>query len=358
MTVSAALPPLYAGWMDELLGAEIPAETNATCSSCAMVVTDSPDDSSYSPDTKCCTYVPELWNFLVGRVLLDESPESARGRATVEARIDRGVVVTPVGLGRNRAFRVLYKSGAQLGFGQSKNLLCPHYLPENGGLCGVWQHRESTCATWYCKHVRGAVGHALWASLHQLLQAVEASLGAWALLELGIDREMLGHLYRPDRDPDPIKPTARDLDNLADPDELRAAWGSWLGRERELYRECARLVSPLSWPDVRRIGGAPVDVYARLVQDAHARMMSDAIPTHPTAALVQITPRGHDRVRLGTYSPLDMLEGPSLIATILPYFDGRCTADALANIQQAEGLVVDPSFVRKLVDFGVLRDRP
>jgi hypothetical protein len=358
MILPAPLPPLYAGWMDDLLGGLIPAETHATCDACAMIVSESTEDASYSPDTKCCTYMPELWNFLVGNILLDQDADSARGRATVEARIDAGMVVTPLGLGRNRAYRVLYKTSGTLAFGQSRGLLCPHYLPDNGGTCGVWRHRESTCVTWFCKHVRGAVGQEFWAQLHQLMQAVERDLAGWALLELGLDANVLTHLYRPHRDPDPITLTARDIDGTADPDDRRAAWGSWLGKERELYRECARLVSPLKWSDVLRIGGAEVAIYARLVQDAYTRLVSDSVPEHPTIALVQITPRGRDRVRLATYSPLDTLEGPPFIATILPYFDGRPIAEALENIHQGEGLNVDPSLVRKLADFGVLKEQP
>src|SRR5207244_10604758 len=134
----------YPGWMRELLGAPIPAETNATCESCAMVVDDGSGDAGYSPDTKCCTYLPQLWNFLVGRVLLDDSADAARGRATVEARLDRGVAVTPLGLGKSAAFQVLYFTSGAAAFGQSRALLCPHYLDEKGGICGVWRNREAT----------------------------------------------------------------------------------------------------------------------------------------------------------------------------------------------------------------------
>ena len=46
-------------------------------------------ETGYNPETKCCTYMPELWNFLVGRILDDDSADTALGRASVEARIDR-----------------------------------------------------------------------------------------------------------------------------------------------------------------------------------------------------------------------------------------------------------------------------
>lgn len=354
--MAASLPPLYAAWMDDLLQAPIPAETNATCDDCAMVVPpDADGDPGFSPATKCCTFLPDLWNFLVGGVLLDEHPDAARGRATVEARIDRGLGVTPLGLRRPATYQILYDS-SPLAFGNSKALLCPHYMDEEGGLCGVWRHRESTCTTWFCKFVRGAVGRDFWANLHQLLRAAEESLSAWCLLELGVDHAALARLYKPYVRFLPPKVTGRDMDGEPEPAELEAVWGPWRGREREFYRECARLVAPLTWSDVVRISGAELGIFARLTQAAYQRLISDAVPEHPVTALVQITPRGPNVSRLATYSGMDLLNVPPVVATMLPYFDGRPTATALADIRQHLGVVVQPSLVRKLTDFGVLRD--
>src|SRR5262245_26034784 len=100
----SVLPPLYARWMDELLGQPIAPERSATCDSCAMVAppTEATAGSAFyfSPETKCCTYLPQLPNFLVGRVLRDDDPDAATGRATVEKRIDARSGVTPMGLQR------------------------------------------------------------------------------------------------------------------------------------------------------------------------------------------------------------------------------------------------------------------
>jgi len=121
--------------------------------------------------------MPELWNYLVGQVLTDEHEDAAWGRATVEARIDRGHIVTPIGLGRSRTFKLLYDTGAAATFGQTRALRCPHYNHDAGGLCGVWRHRESTCATWFCKYVRGAAGQRFWQeSVKPLLASIERAL--------------------------------------------------------------------------------------------------------------------------------------------------------------------------------------
>ena len=358
MTPSGSLPPLYADWIDDLLGAPIPDETNATCLDCAMVVSGEPNaaEGGFNPQTKCCTFLPELWNFLVGGVLLDESPEAARGRATVEARLDAGVAVTPLGLGRSSTYKLLYEHGGAQTFGQSRAMRCPHYLHEQGGLCGVWRHRESTCATWFCKHVRGAVGYDFWEKLHQLLQCAEQSVAGWCLLELGVGTDQFGYLFRsPQADRGKmLRPS--DVDGVATDAELRAAWGTWRGRERELYRECARLAATLDWPAVLRLGGVRLDIHAQIVRRAYDRLLDMDAPSHPTVALVQITPRGAGRVRLATYSGADQLDVSAEVAGVLPYFDGRPRQAALDAIRRSEGLDMDESLVRKLADFGVLRD--
>lgn len=340
-----------------MLGAPIPPETNATCDDCAMVVP--PDErgngeTGFEPGLKCCTYLPDLWNFLVGGVLLDDRAESVRGRATVEARLDAGVAVTPLGLGKTRLFQLLYRNGTEA-FGQSRSLLCPHYIDVDGGLCGVWNHRESTCATWFCKFVRGAIGKEFWGQLQQLLRVVERAVSGWCLLELGLDDESLARLYGPYRLGRPPEMTGHDFDGEPNPADLRVVWGAWRGREREFYRQCARLTASLAWTDVARLGGAELDIHVRLTRRAYDRLMSNEVPDRLEAALIQITPRG-DRARLATYSGIDALDVPAALARSLPYFDGRPTADALEEIRSRERLRIDPSLVRKLVDFGVLRE--
>src|SRR5664279_5381727 len=103
-TKSTSLPPLYAGWIEDLLGGTTPQETRATCSDCAMVqrAGEHKDEQQvfFNPELKCCTYLPDLANFLVGNILRDSSPEIAEGRASVERRLDAKVAVTPLAIYR------------------------------------------------------------------------------------------------------------------------------------------------------------------------------------------------------------------------------------------------------------------
>src|ERR1700757_1244641 len=95
---SELLPPLYAAWVRELLDGSIPRETRATCDNCAMCGNGTKSVSSsveyFDPAVKCCTYVPVLHNFLIGRILLDDDPSATLGQATVEARINEGIALS------------------------------------------------------------------------------------------------------------------------------------------------------------------------------------------------------------------------------------------------------------------------
>src|SRR5262245_14489349 len=97
-----SLPPLYSAWMDQLLLGPIPEETEATCDNCLMCPSQgepqTPSRIRFNPRIKCCTYLPNLPNFLVGRILTSENPSEAKGRTTVEVRLAQGTAVTPLGI--------------------------------------------------------------------------------------------------------------------------------------------------------------------------------------------------------------------------------------------------------------------
>ena len=353
------LPPLYAGWVDTLLAGPIPHETEATCDDCAMCApAGAPADVSdvfFDPRTKCCTYIPTLANYLVGRLLADEDPAFAAGRATVETRLRAGVAVTPLGLGQPPTFAVLYENTAPNSFGRSPSLRCPHYLEEQGGRCGVWKHRASVCATWFCKHVRGATGMGFWRTLHQLLGSVERSLSHWCVLELDVGADALARLF-----PAPTRPgrsemsSRHTLDDVVNLEVYRALWGRWDGREAEFYRECSRLVSRLSWDDVVAIGGPDVRVFSRLTTEAYRRLMSDDIPARLKVGALNVMRMDRKSCRVWAHDGADPLELSRALMDLFPYFDGRPTAEALQAIEAVEGVRIDPALVRRLVDFAIL----
>jgi hypothetical protein len=344
--------------MDTLLGGTIPAESKATCDSCAMRP---PDDASvphgelfYSPVTKCCTFLPELANFLVGGILRDDDPALAAGRRTIEQRIDAGIDVTPLGLGRSAKYSLLYNQGRR-GFGHAKSMECPHHLPD--GRCGVWRHRESTCATWFCKHDRGVVGQRFWGRLHDLLATIERKLTVWCVLQQGIEAGLLETMFAGRRLAAAAGAAgldASDLDGETDPRAYRTAWGAWAGRERDIYRRSAELVAGLTWEDVMRIGGVELDVHARLTRAAYGTLLSDEVPSRLRPRELRVLMSSAQKAQVVTYSEIDPLAVPRVLLDVLHHFDGRPTGEVLQEIDEQHDLRLKPGLLRKLVDFAIL----
>jgi hypothetical protein len=332
-TGASSLPPLYARWIDDLLGAPIEPEAHATCSTCAMAAPKGappdPEADYFNPGVKCCTFVPVLPNFLVGQILRDHARANARGRASVQARIAADVAVTPLGLGRVPA-----QETPDAVFGQDEAFLCPHFVRE-GGTCSIWRHRDAVCATFFCKMVRGAVGSNFWRALRQLLQATEQML-AWQCAEtLGVEVTVTGT------------------------DAPTASWGTWAGREGPFYEAAADLVDRLSWREVIERAGPDVRLHAERVRETHARLRAPAIPAGPLRRSPFIaTHLGARSVRVTTYSGMDPLTIPRALFDVLAHFEDRTAAAALAAIEGEHGLRIEPAVVGRLVDFQVLLSAP
>lgn len=317
-----------------------------------------PADSSsravfFDPATKCCTYVPLLWNFLVGALLEDDSTEAAAGRRTVEARIDARVAVTPFGLARPPVYELMY-ARIQDAFGRARSLRCPHYI-EEGGRCGVWRARESTCATWFCKFERGAVGQEFWQRLHRLLGLVEYSLSTWCVLQLDPGEAALRFLVpqHPAGTPQPI--SAAEFEGRSDEQVYQRKWGRWAGREREFFVRSTRLVRELSWRNILELGGAEAQMAERLVQEAFERLTSRQVPARLRTRSLRLTLDAAGGLAR-TYSGNDPVHLSHDVLGMLPYFDGQPTDLALAAIRRERGVTATPELIRWLVDFDVLED--
>ena len=357
---SEPLPPLYAGWLGDLLGGPIPREKDATCADCAMCssgeVPHGRRELFFDPWSKCCTYTPSLPNYLVGRVLEDGDAPGGRGRATLEARLDTGVGVTPLGLGRSSAAGLLYEHVARIDtFGRAPALRCPHYLEEEGGRCGIWDARNAVCATWFCKHVRGAVGHRFWRALLRLLIEIEAELAVWCVEQLDPGVEALGRLFPPPGVPSTAERLGRDdLDQPVDEEVRRALWGRWAGRERAFFGECARRVGALSWTDLTTICGPRVRVLVAPARAAYADLRADHLPAALRVGEFRIVGEGPRGPRIAGYSTMDPVDLPRELVGALHHFEGRSTREALAVIAARERLRLSRGLVRSLVDLAIL----
>src|SRR5262249_20196457 len=115
--VHTSLPPLQAAWLAELLPGPLPAEPPATCDDCAMLPppgSGEQGDAFFNPNTKCCTYVPVLHNYLVGRILSDADPGLKTGRKRVALRLRGRVGVTPLGIRPGVFFQRFYEAGSDV----------------------------------------------------------------------------------------------------------------------------------------------------------------------------------------------------------------------------------------------------
>jgi hypothetical protein len=345
----AALPPLYGKWLREVTGGAIPEESKATCEQCAMLPSPgSPADAAYfHAGTKCCAFRPDLPNYLAGRILSDDGPGLEAGRSVLESRIRSRVSVKPDAVGAGAIFPLLYQNTPNV-FGRAPALRC-YYLGESGG-CGIWNHRPSVCATWFCKHVRGLAGFHFWRLAHKLLTSVEQDLELWCMAELKAGLEEVAEAMPTKVQP----PDVSELEGEIDWVRYRKLWGRWAGREAQFYRECAKLVDKLSWADVEGICGPRVRILAGLLRDTYIHLQSSALPERLRLGQVNVTGTQKSSYRIVSYSSYDPLILPEALARSLQYFDGRPTEEALQAILTEQKLRIPPELVRKMVDFGML----
>ena len=345
------MPPLYERWLGSLLGGLPPRETRATCSNCAMCV---PGASGvveavrpFNPAVKCCTYMPVLPNFLVGAALVDPLI-ATDGRRSLEDRIQRRSNVSPLGLGRSPLYDVSYSVASESSFGVAVGLTCPHYSAADGGSCLIWQHRNATCSTWFCKHVRGRIGYAMWRDVEAVLARVEAALAIWTCAETGLEGNQIRRLLQFGR-ATPQQLLAAELSGewLESYEEL---WGQWVDRERDFYVECARLVQPLSWANVVEIAGPEVRAAAGAALGSFRELSAEPGKAGRVNSRLTVVPRGDVALVVG-YSMHDPIPLPWGRLPILAEQAGTPInrAESVGDL----GPSFEPEAIARMQDFGI-----
>jgi hypothetical protein len=185
------------------------------------------------------------------------------------------------------------------------------------------------------------VGKRFWDALLQLLTMIERHLSLWAAGRLGEPVDRLGAALLPYYAPSPDSPPA--------------AWSRrWTGRYDEFYREAARLVEPLTWAQVRDVGGAELAVLAAQLRTAYGAVKDTEIPARLRLGVVPTADLDDGRVATG-YNSNDMLRLSTALVEALEGFDGRRPTDEVREriASQVDGHF-DHAAVRRLVDFGIL----
>ena len=350
------MPVLYAPWLEAVVGGPLPGEGAATCHACAMLppagTAANADRAYFHPATKCCTYVPGLPNFLVGRILADGSAAGAAGRASLVTRMRDRASVSPLGVEPPAPYVLQYERGGAEVFGRAPGLRCPHYLADSGG-CGIWPHRMSVCATWFCKHDRGRVGLDFWTATRDLLAAVERALAVHCVQTLAPSPEAARvTVTRRRRQRTVLSPADLGGPLAASHERL---WGRYAGREAAFFADCARLVETMTWADVQRLGGAEVALAADVVVDAYREVMADEPPVAPSQGTITVLEMDGTSATCSGYSGTDPLRLPLPLLQVMRVFDGRPLTRALASARAA-GVEADGAVVRRLVDFGLLEE--
>jgi hypothetical protein len=350
------LPHPFGMWAEQIVGSgEVPSP-QVDCRNCSMSQATGNDPAErFSPTLKCCTYVPTLPNFSVGFLLADDSDSGAAGRQSIRNRISTRIALTPLGLGVSKPIRLLYQYATRKnhrGFGRLDTIACPHYLQESG-TCGIWRYREATCATWFCKFERGAVGFDFWRrALHALLTTVEVILVRHCVLELGLEVRSLEQLYPWTRSED--DGGDRQGHQLEPPSKaLHAAnWGNFLGKEEAFFASCAELVNSLSWTDVTSIGGSELRLRREMLQRSLSAAAGDGSPSRVRSTKLTVISNDGQKSLVSGYSALDPILIDNPILQRLHKFNDGAAADVAIAIERETGLGVD---LRKLLDFGILR---
>lgn len=348
-TLREKLTPLYQPLFGELFDRPAIEERRATCDDCAMCDKGggAPVTVDYfNPSTKCCTFHPNLPNYLVGAVLSD--PDSAEGAKRLRARIESRIAVSPCWLSAPKTYQLLLTASKGTNvFGRAKSLLCPYY---DDGRCSVWRHRESVCSTFFCKYEGGRLGHDFWMALKVYLSFVEITLAEHAMRTI---------------DPSLVEPKVtrltlelEDVENLPPPPAAYAAmWGARVGREEEYYRACHDLVRSLDRATFTRLIDEDPEGKRRLA-DLTLRLertSSVTLPTYLVRNAKTRTTRTPSGVVTITYNPNDaFLLDPELF-DVLGMLDGKKTvAENLTWLASEHGIELTEELLIHLYQQGIL----
>lgn len=349
------LPELYRRFLPEIFQQPVPIETFATCSNCIMLCEDESKSAltrpRYRPDTKCCTYQPDLPNYLIGALLSNTDPMLEDGRQRIRERIRRRTGVSPLGIHAPRLYNVLYRHGVKRGFGQSKALLCPYYRSADGA-CTIWKFREAACSTWFCKTVSGNAGRELWTATKTYLAAAQNALVHYTLTKAGLTN--IEDLYRQFRDPEQDNGylSANDLDGLPPPDgEYMAAWEDWAGDEESFYVQCYEWIQELDRPQFETLMGAahePLLAELQAKRDV-ARHIPERLKRNDALPFEARDDDWCSVILAGSDVTMD------LPIVLIDSFDGhRTTAEVRRHLQEETGLEIEDELLLTLYQHHVL----
>lgn len=260
------LPLLYKSFLSIFFQKTIPQEVFSNCSNCSMICKSKDNIPSlamkpFNENTKCCTYFPRLPNYLVGAILNDNN--TLAGKKIIQQIIGNKVSVTPRGVYAPKLYELTYKDIKKNGFGRSESMLCPYYDKVRGN-CNIWQYRNSSCSTYFCKHVSHDKGLEFWELLRQYLKYVEDCLVDYTLLELGFKDTIINGI--------PTEITLEEIDGKP-PRDYEAIWNQLLISEEDFYIKSYQVIQNITQQKFDSIVGIKGSVYIEKLEFYYDRMI-------------------------------------------------------------------------------------
>jgi len=351
-SLRAKLPPVYAPLLGDFFDRQEVVEDRATCESCAMC-----DHGQgvgvamefFHPDAKCCTYYPQLPNYLVGALLSDPAPELEEGRRRLRETLRTRIGATPQWLAPPRKYTVLL-AASRGAFGRSKVMRCPYFDAERGGTCTIWKYRENVCNTYFCKYTKGKPGWDFWQSLKDYLGQVEIMLSNYALKR--VDPELNEpQLSR-------LRLTVEDLEDRGPNDaDYASYWGKWVGREEEYYVATFEAVKRLSRAEFVRNVDESEEGRKRL---AEVRARWEALDRRTVPPILLKNPKlktypVDDGIVVTSYNPFDSFKMERELFDVLGLLRAGDTIERnLARLREEHEVDLDPELIAYLYTHGVL----
>jgi hypothetical protein len=352
-SIRRLLPPVYSGFVDEFFDRPKVVETRAECGKCVMCDHGQPSPVAmdyFNKETKCCTFFPQLPNYLVGAILADPSPEMEEGKKRIREVIANRMGTLPWILTRPRKLAFLMSNYGEA-FGRSKSLLCPYFDSANPEYaCTIWRHRETVCLTYYCKYNGGKRGYDFWTALKDYLNYTQRVL-ARAAAE-AVDPKVVEPLFKQNQI------TARDMDDLPPTDaDYSAWWGNWVGREDEFYVKTFEWVKAISRADFKQnvdesAEGKPI--FERLVR-AYDRQHDKILPLSLVRNGRMKEQHVDDKVVVTTYHRYDSFALDKELYDVVGLFKAdQSLKENLARLEKEEGIELAPDLIEYLFAAGIL----
>lgn len=348
------IPAFYHRFLPPFFENVIPAEIFARCGNCPMTAYDRQEMESeisrpFSPETKCCTFIPRVPNYFAGAVFTDKETKTGGDLLRIRIRGKRGIF--PQGIYPDKKYSLLYEFGRKNGFGKSSLLKCPYYVQGEFN-CSLWKYRESICATWFCKYLGGETGRTFWNGMRDLFKLVQDKMIEHAIRELGLT------VIPPFGDDEQL--SAEDLDDLPMHRlEYQRRWQQWEGREEEFYISCFKIISRIEVQDFNLIMGPEYSEHLIPLEEIYHRMLNipEILQVNPEYVFEESLP---DQYRIRLRSLIDRNDTVITYAFDVPksvidaFRSGKITDKVLENLAEKNGILLGKDLIIALFQHGIL----